>query len=387
MFTRRGLLLGVGTVVAVGCATPPAVQQASIAPSYDPASRADAIARKLHADFPTPALSVAVARVDGIVWAQAYGRADIEFDVAATPRHSFKLGSVSKVITATAAARMAARGELDLDAPISRWLPELPEHHRATTLRQLLTHRGGVRHYNGRDLNAAQPGGLPDARTYATTATILALFIDDPLVAEPGSKSIYSTYGYTLASLAMEAAVGQPFLDLVAREVSTPFALGSLQPDDPISLRAGRVSGYGPARDYSRTYPLAKEGWVNVRQVNPAYKWAGGGFVATPSDIARFGAGHLDGGQMSPAMRDLLFTVLVERSPNSPPLGLGWRVDEDPKGRRRWHHAGNQEGGRASLVVYPDLGLSIALATNVVSTPGDTLTPSANLADVFTHAE
>ncbi|MDP3494562.1 MAG: serine hydrolase, partial [Hyphomonadaceae bacterium] len=111
------------------------------------------------------------------------------------------------------------------------------------------------------------------------------------------------------------------------------------------------------------------------------------GFVATPSDIARFGAAHLDGGQMSPAMRDLLFTVLVERSPNSPPLGLGWRVDEDPKGRRRWHHAGNQEGGRASLVVYPDLGLSIALATNVVSTPGDTLTPSANLADVFTQAE
>jgi len=347
---------------------------------------ADTIARKLHADFPAPALSVAVARADGVVWAQAYGKADLEFDVTATPLHSFKLGSVSKVVTATAAARMAARGELDLDAPISHWLPDLPEHHRATTLRQLLTHRGGVRHYNGRDLNSAQPGGLPDSRTYPTNAAILALFINDPLVAAPGTTSTYSTYGYTLASLAMEAAAGLPFLDLVAREVSAPFGLPSLQPDDPISLHAGRASGYGLAKDYTRTYPLAKEGWVNIRQVNPAYKWAGGGFVATPSDMARFGAAHLEGGQLSAAARELLFTVMVERTANSPPLGLGWRVDSDPGGRRRWHHAGNQEGGRACLVIYPDLGLSIALATNVMGTPADPLTPSAALADAFAES-
>lgn len=386
MFTRRGLLLGAGTTLAVGCASPPVKQQLAAPPPEGLAAAADAIVRKLHTDFPTPALSVAVARASGIVWAQAYGKADIEFDVAATPQHSFKLGSVSKVITATAAARMAARGELDLDAPISQWLVDLPQHHRATTLRQLLTHRGGVRHYNTRDFNSAQPGGLPDARTYPTNAAILALFIDDPLVAAPGTTSTYSTYGYTLASLAMEVAAGLPFLDLVAREVSTPFGLPSLQPDDPISLRPGRASGYGPAKDYSRTHPLAKEGWVNIRQVNPAYKWAGGGFVATPSDMARFGAAHLEGGPLSAAARELLFTVLVERTPNSPPLGLGWRVDADPSGRRRWHHAGNQEGGRACLVIYPDLGLSIALATNVASTPADPLTPSAALADVFSRA-
>lgn len=337
----------------------------------------------MHADFPTPAISFAVARASGIVWAQAYGRADLELDVTATPQHSFKLGSVSKVVTATTAAKLAARGELDLDAPISQSLTDLPEQHRATTLRQLLTHRGGVRHYGPRDYNALQQGGLPDFRSYPSASAMLALFINDPLVAEPGTSSTYSTYGYTLASLAMEAAAGMPFVDLVAREVSAPLGLASLQPDDPISLRSGRVSGYGPASDYTRMYPMAKEGWVNVRQVNPAYKWAGGGFIATPSDIARFGAAHIAGGPLSAPVRDILFTVLVERTSSSPPLGLGWRVDEDAKGRRRWHHAGNQEGGRASLVVYPELGLSIALATNVAGTPADPLTPSSDLADAF----
>lgn len=75
----------------------------------------------------------------------------------------------------------------------------------------------------------------------------------------------------------------------------------------------------------------------------------------------------------------MLFTPLTK----TPPMGLGWRVDEDGKGRRRWHHAGSTLGGRASLVVYPDLGLSIAFATNVMTVPGNVLAPSSDLADAF----
>ena len=105
----------------------------------------------------------------------------------------------------------------------------------------------------------------------------------------------------------------------------------------------------------------------------------------TPSDLARFGAALIDSptSRITAAERALLFTPLTEATRQMPPLGLGWRVDADPKGRRRWHHAGAQEGGRASLVVYPDLGLSIALATNVATTPGNVLGPSSDLADVF----
>ena len=75
--------------------------------------------------------------------------------------------------------------------------------------------------------------------------------------------------------------------------------------------------------------------------------------------------------------------VLALRRNTNPPLGLGWRVDADAKGRARWHHAGSQEGGRAGLVVYPELRLSIAFASNVMTVPGDVLRPSADLADAF----
>ena len=66
-----------------------------------------------------------------------------------------------------------------------------------------------------------------------------------------------------------------------------------------------------------------------------------------------------------------------------PPLGLAWRIDTDGKGRPRWHHAGATLGGRANLLLYPDQGLSIAIASNVMATPGNVLQPSSDLADTF----
>ena len=126
--------------------------------------------------------------------------------------------------------------------------------------------------------------------------------------------------------------------------------------------------------------------FANAPQNNPAYKWAGGGLLATPLDLARFGAAHLAPGKLSKTALDTLFTVYTERNERSPPLGLGWRIDEDSAKRLRWHHAGGQDGARASLVVYPKEKLSIAFATNVTQAPGDVNGPSARIADAFLAA-
>ncbi len=381
--TRRDLLLGATAIGLAACQTKPQTNLAESAIAIP--SRPDVVARALHTAFPTPALSVAVARKEGIVWASAYGKADLEFDIDVTTGHRFRLGSVSKVLTATTAAKLARRGIIDLDAPITTWLGDLPEPHRQTTLKMLLTHRGGIRHYIARDEDYRAPNGALDRRPYPTAKEILATFINDPLIAPVGTEVHYSTFGFTLASLAMEAAAKKPFPELVRREIGESFNLASLDADDPLALRPNRVSGYGKASDYRIGYPLVGEGWANARQINPAYKWAGGGFIMSPSDMALFGAAHFDPLKVAPEESALLFTPLVPEQPNQDVrwIGLAWRVDKDAKGRRRWHHAGNQEGARASLVVYPDLGLSIAFATNVASTPADNLKPSSDLADAF----
>ena len=357
--------------------------------SHDPSEWAEEFLARCGA----PALSLAVADSGGRVFSAAVGTVDLEFDIAARPDHLFRIGSVSKVVTTTAAARLVSRGLVELDTPISYWLPDLPPPHRATTLRQLFTHRGGVRHYLAKDLDPRQPGGPIFIRPSWTNAEILAAFIDDPLVAPAGEALSYSSWGYSLASLVMEAAAGQPFLELIDSEIARPFALDTLVADEPAKIVPNRARGYVGAEERrmlqaqfpGARWPEAVDGWAHAMPINPAYCWAGAGFLMSAPGLARFGALHLDapGGLLNQAERELLFTPLTDKCDASPPLGLGWRVDEDVKGRLRWHHAGATPGGRAAVVVYPETGLSIALASNCMTAPGDVLGPASELADLF----
>ena len=372
--TRRSLLTGAA-----------ALASASLLRAADRTrlDAARAVAQELLTRDPIPALSIAIMRGGDLLWAEAFGKVELELDVPATTNHRFRLGSVAKVVTATLAAQLAAQDVVDLDAPIATYLPDLPEPHRATTLRQLLTHRGGVRHYETKDRAAGSPGPI-DQRQYANNADILAVFINDPLVARPGERVSYSTFGYTLASIVMENAAKSPFLELVQREIAAPLGLASLGPDDSMALVPQRVRGYHPGDLVRRAFPTYQGKWSNTQVANVTYKWAGGGLLATPTDLARFGAAHLAPGKLAKPALDSLFTVYTAATENSPPLGLGWRIDQDASQRLRWHHAGGQDGARASLVIYPKEKLSIALATNVTALPGDVNGPSAKLADVFT---
>ena len=168
---------------------------------------------------------------------------------------------------------------------------------------------------------------------------------------------------------------GRVALELLQQKIAAPLGLASLTVDPRRRVITGRVSGYGPASQVREVPPVSGVR-ANAPTNNPAYKRAGAGLVMTPSDFARFGAAHLAPGVLARRVLDTVFTVQVPDS--SPPLGLGWRINRDRKGRLRCHHAGGQEGARSSLVVYPDLQLSIANATG---TPGDVLSPSELLAD------
>jgi CubicO group peptidase (beta-lactamase class C family) len=191
----------------------------------------------------------------------------------------------------------------------------------------------------------------------------------------------------------MEAATGVDFLQIVAEEIVLPFGLLSFAADDVMAVVPDRVSGYFTARELDALAqrlpalaPLAANGrCANIGLSNPAFCWAGAGLIAHMPDLARFGAGLLDGPQarITAEERALLFTPLTDGATEQPALGLGWRVDADKHGRVRYHHAGSTPGGRCGLVIYPEQSLSIALASNTMITPGDVLGAASELADLF----
>lgn len=372
LITRRRFIAGASAAAMI---SPAWSQSQSSGPSPDNAAKRTA--ERLFATKPAPALSIAIARGESIIWSEAIGHADLELEVPATSAHRFPMGSVSKVITSTLAAKLVTNGTLDLDTPVVKWLPDLPEQHHKTTMRHLLTHRGGIRHYKSAEISLANPAGPIYMRLYPDDSKVLDLFIHDPLVAEPGTPPTYSSFGYTLASLVMQAATGRPYLDLVEQQIAKPFHLESLTPDNPWVIVPSRAGKYMNAQDVEMLSaglppalrPQLTNGWAKMACSNPAYCWPGAGFLMTPSDAAQFGVAMIDTPQskLTKQERELLFTPMTAATKQMPPLGLGWRISPDQKGRARWHHAGATGGGAYFLAVYPEQKMSVAIAVNVMN--------------------
>jgi serine beta-lactamase-like protein LACTB len=360
---------------AAGAAARPALAK-GLGVDAPGAAEARAVLQQLLAETRSPSMSAAVSFGGEVVWAEAFGVADLETRAPATIAGRYRLASVSKLIAGATAARLAERGAIELDWPLARYRPSLPKAHHETTLRQLLAHTGGVRHYIPRDYDPKAPGGPIDYRPYNTTADALAVFIDDPLVSVPGEEFNYSTFGYTLAGAVMESATGKSFPELVAAEVSRPLGLASVLAESMTTVIPERVSCY---QTQQATGQLFK-----APAINPAYKWAGGGYVATAADIARFCSAFSAPGYLDPEMLRTVFRpVPPTRAPAPVQVGMAWRMDRDGAGRLRAHHAGSIAGGRSIAMLLPEAGVSVVILSNLSDLPVDPLSPAQRIADAF----
>jgi len=283
---------------------------------------------KLAPQIPGFALAVAV---DGrIVWSEAFGYADLEAKRRTTPATQFRIGSVSKPLTADAVAQLYEQGKLDLDAPVQRYVPTFPDKGAPApiTTRLLGGHLAGIRHYQGNEFVLNQ--------RFPTVTAGLAIFENDSLVAPPGTRFSYSSYGFNLISAVVEGASGEQFLAYMSRHVFQPLKMTSTAPDRNDSLIPNRT------RFYQRT----ESGQVVLApSVDNSYKWAGGGFVSTAEDLARFGSAHLAPGYLRAATLELLFTPQHTTSGQATEYGIGWFIATDTLGHRYVFHGGGSVGG------------------------------------------
>jgi CubicO group peptidase (beta-lactamase class C family) len=308
-----------------------------------------------------PSFSAAIARNGKLVWAGTNGLASIETGVAATPAHLYRLGSTSKAVTAVLLGRMIDAGGIDLSNTIGELAPGLPDHLADITIRQLASHTAGIRHYS------RIPAWIPDRNESITAVHFpsveagLQMFVDDPLLFEPGEGFSYSTFGFSLLSYAMERAGGTNFGALLSQYVSLPVG---------VDLRLDDLTIDMP--DRASTYTTGDGKWTAAYPSDPSDKWAGGGIVASPRDLAMIGQAMLAKGFLSPATRAALWSPVALPGADSNPqnYGLGWRIDTstgtlgDDHPVQVIHHGGAQMGGVAFWAIYPELGISVAVAAN-----------------------
>lgn len=377
-----GLLVFASSVRAQVVAPAPAPAPAAAAPIAAPVDaavsrhapvvaeailQARAQVAELMAKHRMPGFTVAVVRNGTIVWSEGVGLADVEQGVPVTPATRFRIGSVSKMLTAAAIGRLVEAGALDLDAPVQRYVPAFPVKPWPVTTRQLAGHIAGIRHYG-----AEMSGVLSTAPHFDSVTAALAIFQDDPLLFEPGTKYAYSSYGWNLIAAVIEGASKEAFLPYMQRAVFDPLGLPRTGPDEVFEIVPNRTRYY--RRD--KAGALRHESYVDN-----SYKWAGGGFLSTAEDLARFGSAHLRPGFLKAETLALMFAPQTLRSGQETGVGIGWRSGKDAKGRRVLHHGGAVEGGRALLMLYPDEQLVVAMIANMTVNFGEA--DAQRLADLF----
>lgn len=356
----------VGLCVAAGLAG-----CASAPPAPQPVERGDiaAVQRQLQALIAhertgghIASMSIALVDDQRVVWRYGAGFADVERQVPATAGTLYRMGSISKLFTDTAAMQLVDEGRLALDEPVSRILPwwriggERPE--VPVTLRGLMTHHAGM----PRDFAAGMwlrtaPGPQGDFRA------MLRGLRDEALDGPPGLGFGYSNVGIDLVGALVEAAADQPFEQRVSARVLAP--LGMREASFSAALPTSPQMARGHLKGEPQTEPALRD--------TPA-----GGLTASVDDMARFIEMQFANGRNAEGQTVLPAAALAEmlRVQNADvPLdgdmhiGLGWLfttfgLDTVKGGGPVAHHAGATLYFRTQLIMLPEQKLGVIVAAN-----------------------
>jgi len=294
-----------------------------------------------------PGLSIAIVKDNELRWEKGFGVSDLENEVRARPDTMYRLASISKPITAVAALQLVEQGKLDLDQPVQKYVPSFPQKQWPVTCRLLLGHLGGVRHYKGYEVGST--------RRYQSLTDALAIFKDDPLLHEPGTKYHYTTYGYNLLGSAVEGASGARFSDYLQSHIFRPAGMERIRVDDAAAIIPRRAQGYRKLPDGTLQ---------NSALADTSNKIPGGGLCGTPGDLARFAIALQKDTLLKPATKAQMWTRQRLRDGSETSYGLGWSVSTRA-GRKEVAHGGGQPRVATYLYVLPDERCAVAIMTNL----------------------
>lgn len=313
-----------------------------------------------------PGLSIAVVTDQKLRWSNGYGLADLENYVPAKAATVYRLGSISKTITAVAVMQLAEQGKLNLDAPIQTYCPAFPQKQWPVTARLLLGHLAGVRHYKS-------DAEFDSTRHFNSIVEGLAMFKDDPLLFEPGTKFSYTTHGYAVLGCAVEGASGMKFTDYVRARIFVPAGMNRMRVDEVAEIIPNRAQGYIKAADGTLR---------NSALADTSYKIPGGGFCSTVEDLARFAIAVQAGALVKPETRGQMWTRQKTRDGNDTTYGLGWQIGVH-NSMKDVSHGGAQQRVSTYLYMIPEKGLAVVLMANMENVGGSLNKLSHQVADIL----
>jgi CubicO group peptidase (beta-lactamase class C family) len=303
-------------------------------------------------DHHVPGLSVAVVDRGRVILIQGYGLADVENSVPATADTVYRIASISKSITATAAMKLVEAGKLDLDVPIQRYCPGFPKKPWPITTRELLSHQSGIRDYRNEEETV-------NTKHYSSIKEALTQFANHPLEFEPGTKMQYTSYGYIVLGCVIEGASGTSYDRCMHQAIFEPAQMPSTRLDDVFAIIPHRARGYR----ITASAELQNSLFVDVSNKPP-----GSGINSSARDMGNFVAALYSARLVPKAVLDRMFTPATTRDKKPTIYGLGIFVG-GPIGRYRGlqeaGHSGDQQGVSSLLYLLPERQFGVVILSNL----------------------
>lgn len=340
----RSLALGIAILLSIS----PAAIAGEAADEPTPAARQfgdfSRAIRQLMDEQQLPSVVAAVAKDGRIIWEAAFGWADRERSIRATPDTPYSLASISKPFTATAVMKLVESGGIVLDRSANEFLGQARiagQHAEKATVRHVLSHTAGLPPYF-RQLLHGDP--LPMDEIITRHAL---------LSGRPGRRHVYSNLGYGILEHIIGRVSGVSYEEFMRREIFTPLRLdGASVPRTALPHVAARYDAHDRPLPF---YDLAHRGASAV--------------YASARDLVRFGMFHLkqplDGSHPVLSARSIEEMQRIQ-TPESRAdgYGLGWRIQEGRLGFRHVGHTGGMPGVTTVLGLYPADRVVVVVLTN-----------------------
>lgn len=332
---------------AASVAAAPATQQTL-------AQRIDAVAAPfIKADG--PGLTLIVTKDGKTLYRKAYGMADVAAKTPMQADMALRLGSITKQFTAVAVMLLADEGKLAVGDPITKYLPDFPEH--GITIEHLLTHTSGIVNYTDKPnfpSMIAQSLPLPQ---------MIDLFRNDPLDFKPGTQFKYSNSGYFLLGAIIEKVSGTGYAPFLRQRIFTPLGMEHTGYGDNEPAGIARASGHAPG-------PNGAQG---SGPFNMAWPYSAGALTSNVDDLARWNDAVRLGKLLKPESWKRVFSPYTLASGKASDYGYGWNIGK-VRGHVSWNHGGAIPGFRSEAAYLPKEGVYVAALTNMIG-PGSAPLP------------
>jgi CubicO group peptidase (beta-lactamase class C family) len=299
-----------------------------------------------------PAVGVAIVKDGRVVLDEAWGYADVERNVRATPATLFPIASITKVFAGTAVMQLVHHGRIDVNRPLRSYLPELPAAWSEVTVKHALTHLTGLP-----DIAVDPKTGMFEG---SSAADAVASVMARQPVAAPGSTFAYQIIGYLLLDLLVARVTGRTVDQVVHERLFAPLGLASTTYPRAGALPASLVTVYRRTADNSL---------VPVETPWQTWDHMVRGLATSASDLARFDAALSRGEVLPGTLLQAMWKPAVLNDGtratafDDPRMGYaaGWTWYDFPEGKAVGHSGSNM----SQYLHYLDIGISVVVLTNL----------------------